>query len=210
MHLYIEGMDAQTELKGFMSLRGLFEFLESNPNRTRLVTRIYELGDISFISCFTHLNLLTLWIAADDMDPILMALSNLRLPRLLCLRLIYPNSTPPAGILPKSSLVKFVVQSGAKLHSLRIRGSIYNPQAGPSKGDQVEIVTTLEYLRTLFLDNGVEDVVDAGVSKVLRMRWDVAEKIGRGKLWMYVLPLPKPTIAVIHGTTPVLADQLPT
>lgn len=203
-------MDAEMQPKGFMSLRDFIEFLERNPTRTLLAVHVYELGDMSFISRFTHHHLAALWVAADNMDPILSALSDIRLPRLKWLRLLYPNSTPPAGLLPKSSLVNFVVQSKVELLSLRIRGSIHNPQAVPSKEDQVEIMTKLEYLRTLFLENGVEDVVDADVSQVLRMRWGVANVIGQERLETYVPSFPTPKIAVIHDTTPILAEQLPT
>lgn len=160
----VKGMSRQ--LKGFMSIAHLLQFLHSNPTCPRLFARVYELGDTSSISRISHLHLVALSIEADDVGLVLDAL---RLPALEYLQLVYPNSTPQSGMLPKGSLFDFVAKSGARLRCLRIFGSIYDYQ-GVSHDDQFETVTKLQDLEELWLYNGVEDCVEGYVSDIVGKR----------------------------------------
>lgn len=158
-----------TQLRGFMSITELLQFLHCNPTCSRLIARVYELGDTSSISRFSHPHLVALSIEADDVGSVLDAL---RLPALEYLQLAYPNSTPESGILPKSNLFEFVTKSSARLRSLRIYGSIYDHQ-GVSKDDQLETMTKLKYLEEFWLYNGVEDCIDTYICGILRKRREV-------------------------------------
>lgn len=141
--------------QGFMSVAELIHFLGRNPMSRKLIARVYELGDTSIITPFHHLHLTGLSIEADNMGPILDALT---LPSLEELRLIYPNGTPESGILPKHKILSLVAKSNARLRSLTVVTRIYGQQ-GISKEDQLEVVTKLTFLQYFWASDGLVDLV---------------------------------------------------
>lgn len=188
----------------FLSIKELSQSLESNPNATSLHANVGTLGDTSSLPRFTHLHLEFLSITTDDIVGILWALSHLRLPALICLRLVHSNMAPQ--LLPKNSILEFVAQSEAKLQTLTVCGAIYDSRVA-SVIDQYDLVAKLGGLRVFCLCNGLEDVTDEGVANILAGRQETKEKhVTFPKDLKYVFSAPKSNIAVIHIPTLALSQ----